>query len=404
MEETKQVAQSHKRMEAIVKEYSFYVGLDVHAESVSVAIAEAGRGEVRFIGTLPNDGAVIVKALRKLGDLGRVKACYEAGPCGYGLYWALTEAGVDCDVVAPTLIPVRAGDRVKTDRRDAEKLARLLRSGELTSVWVPDGAHEGLRDLVRARVACKRDQRRARQRLQKFLLRHGLHAPLTGVGRKRVSAFGVKYMKWIKSISMEHKGAQLTFEDYVSEVAHQTERLSRLEQQISVAIESAPEKLRTVVKSLQALHGIAATNAATLVMEIGDFSRFNKPTKLMAYAGLVPREHSSGGPGKSSRGSITKTGNAYVRHALVESAWSYRHRKNASEVVRKRRVGLPANTVRIAEKAQQRLTARYFHMRQTDKAANKVTTAIARELLGFVWAIAVETEESVKDKPGKKAA
>lgn len=377
-----------------MKEYSFYVGLDVHAESVSVAVAERGRGEVRFMGAVPNEPKLIVKVLRKLGDLGAVKACYEAGPCGYALYWALTVAGVECEVVAPTLIPVRAGDRVKTDRRDAEKLARLLRSGELTAVWVPDAGHEALRDLVRARAACRRDQRRARQRLQKLLLRRGLHAPMTDKGKKRVTSFGHGYMKWLKTVSFTERGAQLTFEDYCAEVDHQTTRLARLEKEIAQAISEAPAKLQAVVKALQALRGVAAINAATLAMEIGDFSRFSKPTKLMAYAGLVPSEFSSGGPGKSSRGRITKTGNGFVRHALVESAWQYRHKCQASPVIKKRRVGLPASVVTIAEQAEQRLNQRYWALSNANKANGKVTVAVARELLGFVWAIATQMEKS----------
>lgn len=255
--------------------YSHYVGLDVHANSISVAVALGGSGEVRSLGVVANDIGALRKLLKKAGDIGRMKICYEAGPCGYALYWEVVELGAECMVVAPSLIPQKSGDKVKTDRKDAEKLARLLRAGELTAVWVPDQAHEAVRNLVRGREACRKDVRRAQQRLEKLLLREGRRAPMTtrgkNAGKKRVKSFGAKYMEWLKTLSFEHAGTQQTFEDYKTEVEHQAGRLNRLDKQISEAIASAPERLREVVMALQALRGVAQTSAAIIAVEIGNF-------------------------------------------------------------------------------------------------------------------------------------
>lgn len=400
------VAQSHKRKGEAVKKYSSYVGLDVHANSISVAVAAAGEGDVRSLGNVAHDIGTLRKCLKKIGDIRTMKICYEAGPCGYALYWELTRLGAECIVVAPSLIPQKSGDKVKTDRKDAEKLARLLRAGELTKVWVPDPAHEALRNLVRAREACRRDRRRAQQRVEKLLLREGLRAPMTTKGKKagkaRVKAFGRQYMVWLKAVQFEHVGTQQTFDDYQAETVHHTTRLERLEKQIIEAIAAAPERLREVVLALQALRGVAQTNAAVLAIEVGDFSRFEKPTKLMAWAGLVPSEHSSGGPGKSRRYGITKSGNGHLRRALTESAWSYRHKPGASYTIGKRRLTASAPVVAIAEKAEQRLHARYMRMANADKPKNKIIIAIARELLGFVWATAREIEQRPEDKAPAK--
>lgn len=307
---------------------SLYVGLDVHAETIAVAVADGvPGGEVRSLGVVPNEPAAIRKLMRKLGPPSRIRACYEAGPCGFALYWQL---GVDGDVVAPTLVPVKTGDRVKTDRRDARKLARCYRHGDLTAVWVPDAAHEALRDLVRARQAAKKDQRRARSRLTKLLLRHGRHKP-TGM-----TAWSSTHRAWLDQQQLDQPALQLVLADYRNEVEHQRDRLRRIEGNIDEAVEQAPEEIRAVVQALQALRGLAKTTAVGLVAEIGKFSRFERAAQLMGYAGMVPSEHSSGGPGRQSRGAITKTGNGHIRRLVTESAWAYRYPPRTSSVLRKR--------------------------------------------------------------------
>src|SRR5262245_15754971 len=237
-----------------------YVGLDVHAETIAVAVAEDG-GEIRPLGTIPNRPESIRKLMRKLGPAEKLRVCYEAGPCGYVLYWQLVGIGIHCEVVAPTLVPVKAGDRVKTDRRDALKLARCYRAGDLTAVWVPDRAHEALRDLVRAREDAKEDQRRARLRLSQFLLRHGRRPPQT----KR---WGAAHMQWLHGQRFDDFGAQATMVDYLAEVEHAGERITRLERAIDEAIEKLPVDTQAVITGLQALRGVAKTTAVTLVAEV----------------------------------------------------------------------------------------------------------------------------------------
>jgi transposase len=363
-----------------------FVGLDVHAETIAVAIAEAG-GEVRSHGTIPNRSESVRKLIRKIGEGAKLKCCYEAGPTGYVLYWQLAELGVDCEVIAPSLVPTKAGDRVKTDRRDAEKLARCYRAGELTPVWVPDAAHEALRDLVRAREAAKQDQLRHRHRLGKFLLRHGKRPVDAG------PAWCAKYLNWIKvHVRFEQPALEATLADYLQEVEHATERIIRLEQCIEEAVAQAPPEIRAVMEALQALRGVALTTAATVVSELGSLTRFKNPRQLMSYSGLVPREYSSGN--RTQRGSITKTGNAHLRRVLVESAWAYRHRPavNGRLLKRQRSLTLSDETKQIAWRAQQRLYKRYTAMMARGKHKHQVITALARELLGFLWAIAVHIE------------
>ena len=363
-----------------------FVGLDVHAETIAVAIAEAS-GEVRSHGTIPNRSESVRKLIRKIGEGAKLKCCYEAGPTGYVLYWQLAELGVDCEVIAPSLVPTKAGDRVKTDRRDAEKLARCYRAGELTPVWVPDAAHEALRDLVRAREAAKQDQLRHRHRLGKFLLRHGKRPVDAG------PAWCAKYLNWIKvHVHFEQPALEAALADYLQEVEHATERIIRLEQCIEEAVAQAPPETRAVIEALQALRGVARMTAATVVCELGSLARFQTPRQLMSYSGLVPREYSSGN--RTQRGSITKTGNAHLRRVLVESAWAYRHRPavNGRLLKRQRSLTLSDETKQIAWRAQQRLYKRYTAMMARGKHKHQVITALARELLGFLWAIAVHIE------------
>ena len=367
-----------------------FVGLDVHAETIAVAVAESS-GEVRFLGVIANRPEAVRRLVRKLGAVEDLRACYEAGPCGYVLYWQLTELGVRCDVVAPTLIPIKAGDRVKTDRRDAQKLARGLRSGDLTAVWVPDPAHEALRDLVRARLAAKRDQLRHRHRLSKFLLRHG-HRPRAGT-----KAWTQKYMEWVrKEVRFDQRAQESVLLDYLNEVERAGERITRLERAIDEAVEAAPEGMREVIAALQALRGIAKVSAVTIAAELGQISRFERASQLMGYGGMVSREHSSGE--KVRRGGITKTGNAHLRRIVVEAAWSYRHRPAKGATLRKRQEGLSEEVKAIAWKAQHRLHDRYRALLGRGKNKQQVVTAIGRELLGFIWSIGVTVERDPKDE------
>jgi transposase len=360
-----------------------FVGFDVHAETIAVAVAERS-GEVRTMGVIPNRPDAIRQVVKKLGPAKHLRVCYEAGPTGYVIYWQLTALGVPCEVVAPTLVPVKAGDRVKTDRRDAVKLARSYRAGDLTPVWVPDAAHEALRDLVRAREAAKRDQLRARHRLAKFLLRHGRRS--SGNGR----AWTARYGEWLETVHFPYAAQEATRVDYLHEVHHAAERVARLDQAIDEAVVMAPPAMRAVIAALQALRGIAQVAAVTIVAELGQVSRFTRPRQLMGYSGAVASEHSSGP--HTRRGRITKTGNAHLRRVLVESAWAYRYPPHVGPTLRRRHAGVDATVKEIAWKAQHRLYARYRTLTGKGKCQQQVVTAIGRELLGFIWAIAVHTE------------
>ena len=366
-----------------------FVGLDVHADTIAVAVAERD-GEVRSQGVIPNRLESIRKLIGKLGPVKQVKVCYEAGPTGYVLYWQLTQLGVACEVIAPSLVPVKAGDRVKTDRRDAEKLARCYRAGELTAVWVPDAAHEALRDLVRAREAAKKDQLKARHRLGKFLLRHGRRP-------EGMKAWTKKHLEWIKTnVHFDQPALEATLEHYLHEVEHIAERILKLEKAIDDAVQQASPEIRAVIEALQALRGVAQTTAATIVSELGSLSRFESPRQLMGYSGLVAREHSSGN--RIQRGSITKTGNAHLRRVLVEAAWAYQHRPNVTGFLLRRQKSLAISdeVKQIAWKAQYRWHKRYKTLAARGKNKNQIVTAVGRELLGFIWAIALNTEQKQK--------
>jgi transposase len=360
-----------------------FIGLDVHAETIAVAVAEPD-GEVRSVGVIPNRSESIRKLVKKLGPAEQLRVCYEAGPTGYVVYWELTAVGVKCEVVAPSLVPVKAGDRVKTDRRDALKLARSYRAGDLTAVWVPDAAHEALRDLVRAREAAKKDQLRARHRLGKFLLRHG-RRPVT-----KMNAWTQKHLTWVKTVNFEYAAQEATLLDYLNEVEHVADRLERLERAIDDAVKTAPERMRTVIAALQALRGIAQVSAVTIVAEVGELSRFTKSRQLMGYSGAVASEDTSGP--RTRRGGITKTGNAHLRRIVIEAAWAYQHRPGIGPALRKRQANVSPEVRQIAWKAQYRLNARYRHLTAKGKCRQEVVTAVGRELLGFIWAIGVTVE------------
>jgi transposase len=355
-----------------------YVGLDVHKEDVVVAVAEGGlRGAVRDYGRIANTPAALTRLVGKLGRDGvTLRFCYEAGPCGYGIQRQLSAAGHDCVVVAPSLIPKRPGDRVKTDRRDAASLAKLHRADELTSVWVPDAGHEAIRDLVRARLDAVHALRRARQQVSGFLLRQGCH-----YGRP---AWTKLHRRWLAGLTFEQALHHVVLEDYIQAVEAAEARRDRLTAQIEACL---PEwTLAPVVAALQTMRGMALVNAATLIAELGDLARFANPRQLMAYLGLVPSEHSSGASVK--RGGITKAGNNAARRALIEAAWTYRFPARLSRELLLRQESQAKSIREIAWKAQLRLCARYRKLARTGKPANVVTTAIARELAGFIWAIA----------------
>jgi transposase len=359
-----------------------YIGLDVHKETIAVALAEAGkRGEVREYGTIANTPTALKALASKLAKSGlALRFCYEAGPCGYGIQRQLSAAGHDCVVVAPSLIPRKPGDRIKSDRRDAANLARLHRAGELTPVWVPDPAHEAVRDLVRARQAAVRALRQARQQLSGFLLRQGQHYSRP--------AWTLMHRRWLAGLRFAQAAHHLVLEDCIAAVEAATARRDRLEAHIAAAL---PDwSLAPVVRALQALRGMALVAAATLVAELGDITRFTNPQQLMAYLGLVPSEHSSGGTRR--QGAITKAGNGSARRMLIEAAWSYRFPARISRELLLRQEGLAKPIRDTAWKAQERLCGRYRKLARAGKPPNVVTAAIARELAGFVWAIARQAQ------------
>jgi transposase len=355
-----------------------FVAFDTSKLRNAVAIAEAGRsGEVRFLGEIDNTPAATVKLVRKLAaEYGRLAFCYEAGPTGYGLYRQITDLGHECIVVAPSLIPKKAGDRVKTNRRDALGMVTQFRAGELTAVWVPDPRHEAMRDLVRTRGAAVEDLRRKRQHISAFLLRLGLHY----AGKK---TWTKTHMKWLASQKLDHAEQRIAFEEMLLAVRQAEERIARLEEAIRIAV---PDwSLAEVVDALMAMRGIDMISATAFLAEIGDLSRFRTPRELMAYLGLVPSEHSTGDTIK--RGPITKAGNRRARRILVECAWAYRHPPRVGRKKEDKVAAAPRAAREIAWKAQHRLYARYRALTRRGKLKTVVVTAIARELSGFIWAI-----------------
>lgn len=364
-----------------------FIGMDVHAETIAVAVVE-GRQVARSLGTIPNRPDAIRRLVRKLGEPSTLRVCYEAGPTGYVLYWQLVKLGVHCDVVAPSLVPSKSGDRIKTDRRDAEKLARSYRSGDLTSVWVPDAEHEALRDLVRAREAAKKDELRAKHRLSKYLLRYGLRPP------EGCRAWTQGWWQWLRKLELEHSAQNVTLLDYILQVDHQTQRIARLEDSLDDAISNAPPRMKAVIDALQSLRGVAKITAITLATEFGSFVRFNRATQAMGYTGVVPSEHSSGS--RHRRGAITKTGNAHLRRVLVEAAHHYRHRPRINQRQQQLKSTLSPQVSAIAWAAQQRLHRRYWRLTNQSKPTGKVVTAVARELVGFIWAVGVQAEKDAR--------
>jgi transposase len=361
-------------------EYSeAYVAFDTSKTKHAVAIADGGRrGEVRFLGDVASSPARVERLTRKLAErYDKLHFCYEAGPTGYGLYRHLRELGHDCTVVAPSLIPKKPGERIKTNRRDAVTLARLLRAGELTAVWVPDALHEAVRDLVRAREAAAQDLRRKRQQLLSFLLRHGRIFD----GRQH---WTLAHRRWLAGHSFAHPAQQIVFQDAIEAIDEALARLRRLEQQLVAIVPSW--SMAPVVAAYQALRGASFLVAVTIAAEIGDLRRFDTPRQLMAFLGLVPRERSTGDTVR--RAGLTLAGNRRARRVLVEAAWSYRHPARVSETLRARLEGLPKPVRDIAWKAQIRLCARYRRLSAAGKKLPVVIAAIAREMAAFLWAIA----------------
>lgn len=354
-----------------------YVGLDVHGKTIAVAVAESGSGEVRFLGEIVNTPEAIGKLVKQLKTRGvRLSFCYEAGPCGYGIHRQLLSLKHQCQVVAPSLIPKKAGDRVKTDRRDSLMLARLHRAGELTAVWVPDGEHEALRDLTRARSDMKDLERRARQRLLAFLLRHGRR-------HEGKSHWTQAHFRWLETVKFDHPAQQIVMQEYIDTVLNCGKRVQALDQQIEH--EARASVVWPVIEALMALRGVQLLTATTTVAEIGDLKRFASASQLMAYLGLVPSEHSSGE--RQRRGGITKTGNSEVRRVLVEAAWTYRFPARKTRTLQKRAEHCDEKVQAIAWDAQRRLCHRYRHLTDSGKLKVQATTAVARELAGFIWAI-----------------
>jgi transposase len=354
----------------------FFVGLDVDANSISVAVAEAGRTPARALGSIAHDVAKLRKLLARYGDAWQVQVVYEAGPTGYGLQRELTKCGYLCQVIAPSLIPKRAGDRIKTNRRDCLRLAELARAGELRAVWVPDPADEAIRDVARAREDAVNARTQVRHQLKGFLLRHG-------VRYAQRTSWTKTFYRWLATLHFDSAGAQIAFTEYWQAVSAADERVARLTDALVRSIEGW--RFEPVVKSVQVLRGIDQISAIGLVAEIGDLDRFAHPRQLMAYLGLVPSQHSTGD--RIVHGSITKTGNTHARRLLTEAAWNYRFRPRIGYPAQRRAEHLPQVLRELGWKAQLRLTARFARLHARGIPRNKICVAIARELAGFVWAI-----------------
>ncbi len=353
-----------------------FVGLDAHAESTAIGFAEAGRAAARFIGTVGAKRSELMKALGGLGAPGSLLVVYEAGPCGYGLVRELTGAGYRCEVIAPSKIPTKPGERIKTDRRDALKLASLARAGELVAVTVPDERDEAIRDLGRARVDAVRARLKARQQLKALLLRHDRR--YSG----KTSWTGA-HERYLSTITFAHPAQDIAFVEYRQAVGEGEQRVQRLTQALSQQVEGW--RMQPVVAALMTLRGLDLVSATTVVAELGDLKRFVHPRALMGYLGLVPSEYSTGS--KRRQGAITKTGNGHVRRVLIEAAWNYRYPARISRPLQVRQENQPTVIRAIAWRAQLRLAHRYRSLTARGLQHNKTCVAIARELAGFIWDI-----------------
>lgn len=362
-----------------------WVGMDVHKANIVIAVLEDDQPQDEaFTITINNEPKAIRRLMKRLGRGGsELRTCYEAGPCGFELHRMLWSMGVTCDVIAPSLIPKKAGERIKTDRRDARKLASLYRAGLLTSIAVPDEDQEAIRDLVRAREAVVRDVRASRHQLLKFLLRRGRIF-------RETRNWTQKHRAWIRQQVFEHAATTKAFEHYRTHLEYLEERLSELNAEIVSIAQDEPYK--EVVGRLMCLRGVKEITAMVLISEIYDFRRFATAPQFAAYLGLVPSEHSSGGPGHERRGGITKTGNKHARRVLIEAAWHYRSRPSIQGNLKQRIEGQTPGVVRHAWKAQRRLHKTYWRMVSSGKQTPVAATAVARELAGFVWALMVDDD------------
>ncbi len=362
-----------------MKKELLFAGLDVHAKNIALALAEGGGGEARIYGTIPNDLHALEKVLAKLRKAhpgAELRVCYEAGPTGFVLARRCAQLQISCTVVAPSLIPSRSGDRIKTDRRDALKLARLHRAGELTAVHVPDASDEAMRDLCRARTDAVQDLRRGRAQLKAFLLRNGCR--YTGQ-----SAWTEAHRRYLRELVLPHPAQRVVLEDALATIAGAGERIARLEEQMEALLIDWP--MQPVVAALMGLRGFALVGAMVVVSELGGAWRFTHPRQLMAYLGLVPTENTS--DQKRRQGGITKTGNGHARWLLIEAAHHYRLPPKVSKELSMRQQGLGEDLKACSWKAQTRLHKRMMQLLARGKQRNKVTVAVARELCGFVWHI-----------------
>lgn len=363
-----------------MKNYIKFIGMDVHKADISIGLADDGRGEATYYGKIENTPQAYLKLAKKLSKGGEeILFCYEAGPCGYEVYRRLTKAGYDCIVIAPSLIPKKSGDRIKTDRRDAVSLARLLRAGELTPIWVPDEEQEAVRDLTRAREDMKKMERQSRQRLGGFLLRHGKIYP----GK---SKWTKTYFRWLESLRFQTAAQQIVFQEYIDIVKDAQRRVAAMEEEMRKVLTGWT--LKPVVEGLMALRGVDLITAMTIIAELGDLTRFQTARKLMAHLGLIPTEYSTGE--RQKRGGITKTGNGHVRRVVIEASWSYRLPARKTAHLRKKAEKASKIVQEIAWKAQKRLCSRYWYLVNKGKLPVESCTAVARELVGFIWAIACE--------------